>query len=167
MSEQPVIDGKAFARKAMILSGMVELSALPRLKEYLSSSEGEVHYTVTGRLSDSGAAILHLTVEGGLALICQRCLGAYPYRLQIISDLELVDSEEAPIDLVDEDEALDTVVAGKDMNVISLIEEEIILGLPMSPMHDPGACMIDSALVGQASGEKSSAFSVLSALKKI
>ncbi len=166
MSEQPVIDGKEFARKALVLKGVVALSALPRLKEYLFSTEGEVHYTVSGRLSDSGIAILHLTVEAGLALICQRCLGAYPYPLQILSDLELVDSEKAPIDFVDEDEALDTIVADKEMKVISLLEEEIILGLPMSPKHEPGACIIDSAL-GQALDAKRSAFSVLSALKKI
>ncbi|MHB9117007.1 MAG: YceD family protein [Burkholderiales bacterium] len=166
MSEQPVIDGKTFARKALVLNGVVALSALPRLKEYLFSTEGEVHYTVSGRLSDSGAAILHLAIDGVLALICQRCLGAYSYRLQIASDLELVDSEGASMDQVDEDEALDAVVADKDMNVISLVEEEIILGLPMSPKHEADACSIDGAL-GQVLDAKSSAFSVLSALKKI
>lgn len=56
--------------------------------------------------------------------------------LNVKSRLALVASEAQMPNLDDEDEEVDVVVANSKMNIVDLLEDEIILALPLAPKHD-------------------------------
>lgn len=163
MSQQPVINGLEFARHGEAISGTIPLVELPRVRELVADGTGEIHYRISGKLSDDGKAFLHINVDGRLPLVCQRCLKGMEYPLELDAELELV-ADEAELEARAEDpDAVDAVVTDKKMEVVSLVEEEILLEIPLSPKHGEGGC----ALPGPSTGEgKENAFSVLAALKQ-
>jgi len=163
MSEQPAINGLEFARKGGTLSGEVPVAALHRVSGLLSSSDGKVHYELSGLINEAGKPMLHIKLEGRIRMTCQRCLGEMEYPLATDAELELVADESDLKPVEEETESVDTVVADKEMDVVSLVEEEILLEIPMSPKHPEGECSEAGQVPAQP---KSNPFSALAALKK-
>lgn len=163
MSEQPAINGLEFARKGEKLSGDVPVAALRRVSGLLSSRDGAVHYELSGLVNEAGKPVLQLKLQGRLRVVCQRCLGEMEYPLATDTELELVADEGGLKPLEEEAESVDTVVADKEMDVVSLVEEEILLEIPMSPKHPEGECGEAGHVPAQP---KSNPFSALAALKK-
>ena len=136
MSHQPVIDGFEFASAGATQEGKLPLSSFPRLQDVLVSDAGDVTYALRGVRDDRGRPSLHLSVRGTLQLRCQRCLGPLSHEVQAEQLLVLaasqaeIDAEPAAVD------APDRVVAGKEMAVRDLVEDELILSLPYAPRHD-------------------------------
>lgn len=159
---QMVIDGPEFARRDNRAAGSVAVRDLPRVIEYLVSSEGALDCKLTGGRSQDGGGHfeLHLNVRGELLLRCQRCLEALKFPLKLDKRLRLVTSvADWPEDDV-EDEDFDAVEASKEMLVGTLIEDEILLALPISPRHE-----ICSTPQQGGSKEDASPFAVLRQLK--
>ena len=46
---------------------------------------------------------------------------------------------------LDEDESVECILAARDTDVLTLVEDEILLSLPISPRHDEGECSIELA----------------------
>lgn len=163
MSQQPVINGLEFARRGEAISGSIPLVELPRVQELVADGTGEIHYRISGKLNDDGKAFLHIIVEGSLPLICQRCLKGMDYPLEIDAELELI-ADEAELDSRAEDpEAADAVVTDKKMEVVSLVEEEILLEIPLSPKHSEGGCVLPGS---SGKDGKENPFGVLATLKQ-
>ncbi|MCF8149142.1 MAG: YceD family protein [Burkholderiaceae bacterium] len=108
-----------------------------------------------------GKSWLQLDVAGEPVLCCQRCLGGVKFPLSIGSRLQLIAPGESwpDDDLVDD--GADAVEADPALAVLSLIEDEVLLALPIAPRHEQ--CDSPSA---RASGHGSSPFAALAALKK-
>jgi uncharacterized protein len=107
---------------------------------------------------------LTLKVSATVNLVCQRCLAPFPLEIATESLLILAKSE-ADADRLEElldDDDLEVIVGGKEMNLLDLIEDEALLALPLSPRHE--VCPETSALEAQK-GEKPSPFAVLKGLK--
>lgn len=136
MSAQPVIDGFEFAESGRILRGRIVLSDFPRLRDVMADMNGELEYAVAGVRDDKGRLALRVSVAGSLRVRCQRCLGALELPVDIDSTLVLARSEEEltaePLDV----EAADWVLAGKDMRVGELLEDELLLAVPYAPRHE-------------------------------
>ncbi len=136
MSHQPVIDGFEFASAGATQEGKLPLSSFPRLQDVLVSDAGDVSYALRGMRDERGRPSLRLSVRGALQLRCQRCLGALLHEVQAEPLLVLAASQ-AEIDAdppgVD---APDGVLAGKEMAVRDLVEDELILSLPYAARHD-------------------------------
>lgn len=136
MSHQPVIDGFEFATAGATQEGKLSLAGFPRLRDVLVSDAGEVRYALRGVSDRRGRPSLQLSVRGSLQLRCQRCLGALSHEVDAEQVLVLAGSQEeidaAPV-AVDEP---DRVVAGKEMPVRDLVEDELILALPYAPRHE-------------------------------
>src|SRR5688572_1493650 len=127
MSQQPVIDGLEFASAGATQHGAWPLRDLPRLRDMLASDSGEVTYTLNGVRDARGRPGLRVQVRGALQLRCQRCLE--PMTLDVQSDEVLLLA--ATVDEIHAEpadaQAPDRVVAGKEMPVRDLIEDELIL----------------------------------------
>jgi uncharacterized protein len=110
---------------------------LLRVSEYLVSTEGDLNCELQGgRCEDEGHFELRLVVSGALALRCQRCLEALQFPLQVDKRLRLVNpGAEWPEDSL-EDGSADAVEASREMVVGALIEDEVLLALPISPRHE-------------------------------
>ncbi len=134
------------------------MESLPRLAQS-GCSAAAVDFVLAGEINEHGKPGLRLSVTGNVRLRCQRCLGDVGFPLRLEAQLELA-AGEAEILAAEDD--IDRVVAGRDMNVADLVEEELILALPMAPKHEQ--CR---AAAGAEAGAGPSAFQALAALKKL
>ena len=161
MSEQIVINSLEFSRNAKVLRGKIAAADLQRLRDYLHSADGVIEYELGGAVDPEGKSLLHLVIKGKLYLKCQRCLEALEHDVDLVSDLLLIENQQEFPEITEENEAVDCILAQAEMDVLALLEEDIILKLPISPRH--GTCSV----TGHAGGEVSpSVFAPLAALKK-
>lgn len=136
MSHQPVIDGFEFASAGASQQGALPLGDFPRLADALASDAGEVGYSVKGMRDEQGRPALRVAVRGTLSLRCQRCLEAIGFGVDSESILVLA-ATQAEIDAEPADpNAPDRVLAGREMPVRDLVEDELILALPYAPRHE-------------------------------
>jgi uncharacterized protein len=136
MSHQPVIDGLEFARTGSKLQGAWPVSGFARLRDGLQEDSGTLEYELLGIPQERGRPALRLKVSGALQLVCQRCLGALEYPLHIDVALHLA-ATQAEMDAEPlEAEGPEQIVAGREMPVRELVEDEILLALPLAPRHE-------------------------------
>jgi len=164
MSEQAVVDNLEFARHGAVLQGELAIAQLDRLQELLFSNQGSLNYTLSGKIGAKGESLLECSIGGKLVLQCQRCLEAMEYPLHVVSTLKVVKGLTQFDDVGDEDETVDSIPASAAMNVSALLEEEILLNLPISPLHAPGACREQSG-AKSVKDERTNPFGALAALK--
>ena len=136
MPHQPVIDGFEFASAGATQQGVWPLSEFPRLRDVLAHDVGEVAYEVSGVRDERGRPGLRLKVDGTLALRCQRCLEPMPFEVHtdetLVLAATLAEIHAEPGDT----HAPDRVVAGKEMSLRDLVEDELILAVPYAPRHE-------------------------------
>ena len=161
MSEQAVNDPIEFARGRKNLAGNIALARLKRVNDHLASADGGVRFTLTGYLNENGDPGLRCQVHGTLQLVCQRCLEPMNFALEIDSSLLLVNDTHALAEDNDP-ETPDRIPVQRDMPVAALVEEEILLTLPMAPHHPEDACKTRQA---QSETGKLHPFAALARLK--
>ena len=136
MPHQPVIDGLEFARTGSKLHGAWPVAGFSRLRDALRTDEGALQYDLLGVPQERGYPALHLRVGGALQLVCQRCLGALEFPLHIDVSLGLA-ATQAEVDaepLVAE--GPERIVASREMPVRDLVEDEVLLAIPLAPRHE-------------------------------
>ena len=136
MSQRLVIDSLSFAREARSLQGDLLIAGLTRVLDMLTSSAGTIHYRVEGRLGERKRPQLLLWIDGVLSVSCQRCLEGIDYPLAVENTLEFVGDEDDLTQEEIEDDSRDFLPAQAEVDVLALIEDEIILGLPSVPRHE-------------------------------
>jgi len=143
------IDPSKFAQQGICLKGNVEISSLSRLVEVLEDSEGEVAIDLKFAIDEQKARTLRGTVDTHAKVICQRCLDTVVLDLHCELSLAVVR---------DEDEAkqlpsyLEPWIADEGMvDLYSVIEEELLLALPLAAYHDT-AC-VEPSLFSSGEGE--------------
>ena len=164
MSAAAVIDSLEFARAQQQLRGSVPAASLKRLEDVLFDTHGSVEYEVRGCLDGRNRPQLALRVSGTLHLQCQRCLERLDYELAVRNTL-LVATPGVDIDEdVDDPDAPDAIEASPELDIAGLIEDEVLLSLPLAPRHPEGAC--ESRLTrGTDAGARPKPFAELAALK--
>ena len=157
MSRAGTIDGLQFARDREVVTGTLALTDLPRLAE-LGCDAAAVQYAVRGGDNAEGRPCLAVEATGTLSLRCQRCLEPLDFALDVATELELSTSER---EIASAEDGVDRVFATRSMGVAALVEDEVILSLPMAPMHE--RCEVSPAGVDRAG---SSPFAALAGLRK-
>lgn len=135
-----VIDSLAFAREGRHLVGELAVSELPRLVDVLADAAGVLRCHLSGGRSEEGKLFLLLEVDGELRLKCQRCLEPLAFPLAIKSRMLLVPPGAPWPDEELEDDSADAIEALAEQSVASLIEEEVLLALPVAPRHE--SCLL-------------------------
>jgi len=143
MSARQTIDSMQFAKSGGQLSGEFRADefqeCLPRVADILSRESPSAQYQLNGGMK-SGRPFLRLKLRATVALVCQRCLGAYTEALDLDRVYPLA-RDEAELARWERDEPLtDALVADPKMVVSALIEDEILLSLPTVPRHPDGMC---------------------------
>lgn len=161
MSQQPVIDGFEFASAGATQEGVWPLRDFPRLRDMLAADHGDVQYALQGVRDERGRPSLRVSVRGTLPLRCQRCLETMllevKSRAVLVLAQTLAEIHAEPADA----QAPDRVVAGKEMPVRDLIEDELILAVPYAPRHEQCA-----ARPGTPPGNTDSPFAGLRSLMR-
>lgn len=160
MSRQFAIDAFAFAREGGDLDGLLKISDLERLHDLLVDATGEVRFRVTGSTGELDQAQLRVQVSGRMPLACQRCLQPVDFDLAVDSLLEPVPEgvELAQDEL--EDDRRDFLPVSGLLELATLIEDEILLALPLCPRHE--TCGLPGT---SEAGERMTPFAALSVLK--
>ena len=102
----------------------------------LSDTSGDVEYTLDGFRDSLKRLSLRLHLSAELKVTCQRCMDSMPYSLDTDSVITLFTDPDKLEEACEQDEELDAVIAEPELNLTALIEDEIIMGLPLSPKHD-------------------------------
>ncbi len=165
MYARPFIDSLDFARNGRQIDALVPVAGLSRLQDVLDSPEGTMHYIVQGNTDNRERPVLDISIDGLCQLRCQRCLQGMNYPVQHEARLLLCD--QAALDALDddEDEELEGILAEAHLDVLSLLEDEILLSLPIAPRHEPGDCQLAGGVSKQK--DESHPFAALEKLKRL
>lgn len=154
------IDLFEFARHGRTESGHVPLSRLTRIET--PEPTGSLAWSATGSTKGRhGALRLDLTVTGAVVLICQRCLKPMTETLDLRPRF-LIAPDDDTADALDQDDKFDVVVGAPTFELDTLIEDEVILALPIAPRH---AVCPDGAGDVDATTRRPSPFAVLAGLR--
>ena len=140
------IDPLRFCKMAQVWEVNADLSEFPRL--LAEFTQGQLHCRVTGRADRHYGCVLHVEINGELETTCQRCLGRLAQDVTITSELCLA-RDEAELERrdADSDSGRDTILVGAKFSLVELVEDEVLLGLPLAPMHAPGVCVIPTVII--------------------
>lgn len=161
MEEEQVIHPERLSERPEVFEGTADLDDLPALEDSVANDDVELRYTVTARLDGQRRKVVSCIIEGFVFLTCQTSLEAFRHDISIRDQLVLVDSEEMLPPIEEEDELEDYTVADGPIDVLDLVEEAVLLALPMVP-RKPGLPEPQKA----PGGERESPFAALASLKK-
>jgi uncharacterized protein len=170
MYARSFIDSLDFASNGREISGEVLVAELERLQDLLENQQGNLTYSIRGGVDDQGIHYLDVSVNGRSQVRCQRCLEGMEYPIQLDTRLMLrdqasLDAEELLAGQPGQEQEYDSILADDHLDVLKLLEDEILLSLPIAPMHDQGACQVAGSRNLQQ--EESRPFAALAKLKRI
>lgn len=164
----------AFATAADTLTGETAVSTFERLGSELAepAADARVTWEATGerRAGADGALApwLHLRVAATLPFVCQRCLTPVQLPLTVDRAFRFAADEETAA-LEDEVSDEDVLVAARDFDLLALIEDELLMEVPVTPRHEvcPVPVQLSVADPGFEEAEEAAAnpFAALDALR--
>lgn len=113
------------------------IADMARLRPALANPEGWVRGSARFD-RERGRPVARLRFTAQLHLRCQRCLEALAVRLEGGSQVHFVANEAAAQELPPEAESL--LAADGKVLLRDLVEEELMVSLPISPRHENGEC---------------------------
>jgi len=161
MSDELLIHPERLSERPQVYEGTVGLDALPGLEDSVANDDMELRYTVTARLDGHQRKVVSCIIEGFVFLTCQTTLDAFRHEISVRDQLVLVDSEEELPPIEEESETEDYMVADGPIDVLDLVEEAVLLALPMVP-RKPGLAQVDKP----TAGTRESPFAALAGLRK-
>jgi len=163
MTDQQLIHPDRLSEKGTVFEGVIRPGELENLADELASPDGELRYRVTARLDGVRRHVVSCIINGFVFLTCQRSFEAFRHEVAIEDRLVLVGSEEELPPFEEEGDREDFVVATEPVDVRDLVEEAVILSLPMVP-RKPGWEPAPEA--GDGKPGKPSPFAALAGLKR-
>lgn len=169
MSEKLIpehIDPERYAEQGLSLDGILKIADMQRLSANLNTNEAIVGVKLQFGIDEQKITFLNGHIDTKLALQCQRCME--PLVCEIISDFSL-----GIVNTLDEANSLPeqyepAMAVEGSLALRDLIEDEIILNLPLIPKHEPQECKVKFPLVddsGRDQGRGENPFHVLESLK--
>ncbi|MBA4255236.1 MAG: hypothetical protein C0445_05105 [Polaromonas sp.] len=176
------VDVMAWARSGMRLDGewsqAADAAALaarfPRLLAEACVPQGldGVTWALNAELraDQAGESVpwLHVRACATVQLVCQRCLGPAPVALDVDRWFRFVKDEDTAAAEDDESEE-DVLALLPRMDVGTLLEDELLMAIPLVPMHGecpvPVTTAVEDEDFWQAASEKPHPFAALNQLK--
>lgn len=149
-----------FADSRRQAAGGVRVSQLPRMLNEVpvdapdrdSVFTWQAEGTTQPELQDDGAEApqpyLRLAVHGSAWIECQRCLTPYSQHLDVDATYRIVATEEEADEFPLDDDEVEVIVGSRQFDLVELIEEELLLSLPLVPKHDVCPAVHESLVSG-------------------
>jgi uncharacterized protein len=165
---------KAFAEQAGELAGEDRLGNHSRIMAETAGrgADSPLAWSVAGELRNPGHARpeiwLRLQARAILPLTCQRCLAPVDVSVQINRPFRFVE-DEAVAATQDDQSEVDLLALSRSFDLIELIEDELLMDLPVAPRHDvcpvPVTLAVEDADFEAPAVERVNPFAVLQRLK--
>lgn len=140
------------ADKKAHLAGEVSTQRLKRLESATEGLNRSANAELDFDLDDSGRRVISGQVDGTVTVLCQRCLKPFDYELEGQFNLALVYNDEMAKALPADLDSL-LLLPDQPLDVASIIEDELLLSLPMHAMHPEGECQIETQFGADESDE--------------
>ena len=158
-----VPDPFRFAAESRSIEGRLAAADLLRLSDALASADSMIDWRLEGFMVEGAQGVeprLRLHAEGLLDLCCQRCLGGLEWSLKLNTLLQPVRvGQPIPEEELENDE-VDAIEIDGELDVLALLEDEILLALPIAPRHQ-----VCDAPRPKAGTSKESPFAALASLR--
>jgi uncharacterized protein len=121
----------------------IPLDQLPRVRAQMADSGGHVSGVAHFR-REAGFRVAEIEMQGVVPLVCQRCLEPMQWPVSGSGRVALI-AAESEADRVPQE--FETVLAPESrIRVGDLVEEELLLSLPIVPLHaDASECAVQQA----------------------
>jgi DUF177 domain-containing protein len=150
MSPAPadLVNALELAGRAASIERDVDLAQLPRLKDAGALAGTRVHGELRFGMFE-GRATVDVRVAGTVVLSCQRCLQPCEMTIVEATPLVVLATEEDPVSA-----GFDPILGDAErLPVIEVIEEQLLLGLPLVATHRPGTgCRREPTPTGTEAG---------------
>lgn len=149
--------------------GLVSLAGMTRLAEEAGEQQGDCEVRLDFGVDAQGRRFIEGWLKADVQLACRRCLEPMPMTLESHFLLGMVASDAMAAELPGSYEPV--VVENEQLNLLSVLEDELILSLPQVVYHDEAECAVSrDQLASGADSEVSdepatSPFDVLRKLK--
>ena len=141
MSQSPkYIDPMRMAEAKAMLADKLSLSHMDRLGDLLINREGECAFEIAFEVDESGLHVIHGHINTTVQLKCQRCLQEMGYVINAEFHLSPVYTDAQAKSLPTHYEPL--MLTENKVLLETLIEDEILLNLPLVAMHDVQECSV-------------------------
>jgi len=169
MSNAPLpkkIDPRKLAERGVRIEGEAELSLFPNLASLLVNEQGKVKADLQFENDELRIRTIKGCANGTVNMTCQRCLEPVEIEVEANFNLAIAPTEEHAKTLPRYYDPL--IVEGEELELLSMVEEELILSLPIVPYHDD--CSVQTSYGDEAAADtetdsKPNPFSVLASLK--
>jgi uncharacterized protein len=174
-SSRPTIDTRDFTRSASRTAGACAIAGLGRLADLLADTQGDVRWELAGesaRRADGGSdAHLALSFGATLRMGCVRCLEPVAVQVDERRHYRMVVSESIAEREDLESEDFDLLCHDPRLDVLDLLEDEVIMALPIAPRHadcqPPAEAGAPAAAAGDDDGqERVHPFAALASLRR-
>ena len=162
--QSQLIEPLSLARAGEHLNGQVCLKELQRLQTMLHDDRGELIYNLDFSIDANGLYRIGGEIGASVGMLCQRCLE--PMRVEITQSvcLGIVRDMMEANNLSPEYEPL--MLVEETFSLFELVENELILALPFSPMHPPGDCAGGQILEKLNNNQRQNPFAKLAEFKQ-
>jgi uncharacterized protein len=159
------VDPFRLAEQGVILNGVSPLAEMSRLRPSMSSEGAVASAQFQFGTDEQGVCFLSGHVEAVLMLECQRCMEPFEYAIITDFALGVVHTLEESKQLPEQYDPV--LVQDGQLALRELIEDELILNLPIIPKHAPESCRLTLPIQdsGWEQGEEKNPFRVLELLK--
>ena len=165
------IDPVKAAQKRSDYEGVIPLVNLTRLTESLLDKQGEVAVRVECGTDQQGLTVIQGSASCEVSVTCERCGDAMTLSLDCsFAYTPVKPDDDAALELIPERYDVIEKDEHGEINLRQLVEDELILALPLFPMHDEAVCAVSAASMSFGDigpePEKPNPFAVLAELKK-
>ena len=163
------LDPVRTAQKRLDYQGVYTPDQVARVAESVVSVDSDVECAMSFAIDNQRLAVLTGDTRVLVSLECQRCGKAFSHQVHTTYCFSPVRSDEQAEALPDAYEPIEVNEFG-EIDLLAMVEDEIILSLPVVPVHDSEHCEVSEAdmVFGKlpAEAEKPNPFAVLASLKR-
>ena len=162
------IDPRKLAAQGMELEGIVVADQLLRLAQAVERIVSPLQAKVAFFIDEGNCKVARGELQVDADVPCQRCLDTVRITVSTVFEVQVVWSEEQMANVSADREAW--LVSDRHASLLELLEDEILLALPLVSYHGAGECTGDTLYDNEASPIEEEVvdnpFSVLQQLKK-
>ncbi|WP_444931302.1 YceD family protein [Microbulbifer sp. SSSA002] len=161
------IDARKLVQREQLLDGVLPLESLPRVSSAVESVHGQISAELQFERDLQGHQTVSGKVQLAVDLLCQRCLAPVHEQIEARFSWGIVWTEEQGKALPKD---LDPVIQdGDELDLHQILEDEILLNLPMVAYHQEECVSKESfhfgGEVAEADEQQANPFKVLEQLK--